>query len=120
MSTAHLLSQGLRTIYEDDDLAVVFKPAGVHTKRNTVAKYGAFEDALPAVLTPPPRTAEGGVDSTAALPLPLAVHRLDVRVCGLIIVAKSRLAARELAMQFQASLAPHLPHLTRPISPIDH
>ena len=31
---AHLRTQGLRTPYEDDQLAVVFKPPGIHTKVN--------------------------------------------------------------------------------------
>mmetsp|Transcript_11962 Transcript_11962/g.26606 ORF Transcript_11962/g.26606 Transcript_11962/m.26606 type:complete len:215 (-) Transcript_11962:58-702(-) len=36
-----------------------------------------------------------------ALPLPLAVHRLDVRVCGLVLVAKTRRAMVDLGAQFE-------------------
>jgi len=89
----HSLEQGLRAVYEDDEMAVVYKPAGVHTKHETNPKYGAFEDALPAVLSLPA--------AKHALPLPLAVHRLDVRVCGLVLVAKTRPAAASLSLQLQ-------------------
>ena len=40
--TRHLLESGMRVLYEDDELAVVHKPAGVHTKKNTNPKYGAL------------------------------------------------------------------------------
>jgi 23S rRNA-/tRNA-specific pseudouridylate synthase len=67
---------------------------GIHTKKATNPKYGALEDALPALLSPP-ATAD-------ALPLPLAMHRLDVRVSGLLLVAKTRRAALSLAQQFES------------------
>ena len=93
----HLQSQGLRTPYEDDHCAVVFKPPGIHTKAGTRTqrgrKWSALEDALPAELTPSPL-----VD---ALPKPLVMHRLDVPVSGLCIVAKTRAAARHLSSQFE-------------------
>lgn len=75
-------------------VAVVYKPAGIHTKSGTHRKHAALEDALTALLSPP-------VDSTLdALPLPLAMHRLDVPVAGLCLVAKTRSAAVEVARQF--------------------
>ncbi|KAL1507055.1 hypothetical protein AB1Y20_007917 [Prymnesium parvum] len=91
---AHLTQQGLRCVHEDDDLAVVFKPGGVHTKARQNPKFGALEDALPALLSPP-AAADG-------LPAPLAMHRLDVRVSGLLLVAKTRAAALALSRQFEA------------------
>ena len=90
----HLRSQGLRTAFEDDHLAVVYKPPGIHTKSGTNHKFAALEDALPAELTPP----IGGDD---ALPLPIVMHRLDVPVSGLCVVAKTRTAALHLARQFE-------------------
>ena len=93
----HLVSSGLSVQYEDDHLAAVFKPAGVHTKKNTNFSYLSFEDALPAILTPP----SGDDAAKEALPLPLAVHRLDVRVCGLVLVAKTRSALQKLGIQFE-------------------
>lgn len=112
----HLLEQGLRVLHEDDAIAIVHKPAGVHTKHETNRKYGAFEDALPAILTPPecsPRRAglptgesmsndpDGQIEDEP-LPLPLAMHRLDVRVRGLCVVAKSRVACARLSRAFEA------------------
>ena len=93
----HLVSSGLSVHYEDDHLAAVFKPAGVHTKKNTNFSYLSFEDALPAILTPP----SGDDAAKEALPLPLAVHRLDVRVCGLVLVAKTRSALQNMGLQFE-------------------
>ena len=40
--------QGLRAVYEDEDVAVVYKPPGIHTKAGSNHKYAALEDALPA------------------------------------------------------------------------
>lgn len=54
-----------------------------------------FEQALPAVLRPP----HSGV--VGALPAPVAVHRLDNRVSGLVVVAKTRAAARFLSAEFR-------------------
>ena len=90
----HLRSQGLRAVYEDEHVAVVYKPAGIHTKAGTNGKYAALEDALAAELAPPPAT------SSDALPLPLIMHRLDVPVSGLCLVSKTRGAAVSLAEQF--------------------
>ena len=122
----HLRSQGLRVLYEDGAAAVVFKPAGIHTKAGTNPKFAALEDALTAELSPP-------VDAADALPLPMVMHRcgsacnpiigggnpiyrrlqpyvseaatlclrLDVPVSGLCLVAKTRGAAMSLGRQFE-------------------
>jgi len=59
-----------------------------------------------------------------ALPLPLVMHRLDVPVSGLCVVAKTRRAALDLARQFEqrevqkvyhAVLVGRLPRLTSPV-----
>ena len=89
----HMLTCGLRVLREDEHVAVVYKPAGIHTKHATHPKYAAFEDALPAVLSP--SRAQGG------LTRPLAMHRLDVRVCGLVLVAKTRASIMSLSHQFE-------------------
>lgn len=91
--TEHLQMQGLRAVYEDDDMAIVYKPPGIHTKTGTNAKFGALEDALPAILTPSA--------NSDALPSPLVMHRLDVPVAGLCVTAKTRAAARSFAAQFE-------------------
>ena len=92
----HLRTQGLRVPYEDDHVAICVKPAGVHTKSGTNRKFAAFEDALPAELTPPPASLGGD-----ALPAPLVMHRLDVPVSGLCVVAKTRSGALHLAALFR-------------------
>jgi 23S rRNA pseudouridine1911/1915/1917 synthase len=82
---------GLRVLMEDDELAVIFKPAGPHSK-----PYGGapcVEAALPALLWP--SSAED------ALLRPTATHRLDARVCGCLLVAKTRRAAAHLASSFR-------------------
>uniref|UniRef100_A0A7S4C232 Pseudouridine synthase RsuA/RluA-like domain-containing protein n=1 Tax=Chrysotila carterae TaxID=13221 RepID=A0A7S4C232_CHRCT len=56
-------------------------------------RYFALEDALAAILHP---CSNAVAD---ALPLPLAMHRLDVRVCGLLLVAKTRTGAVSIARQ---------------------
>jgi len=89
----HLSEQAMQVWWEDDDLAVVYKPAGVHTKSKSNYKYAAFEDALPAVVAPPR-------DQPDRLALPLAMHRLDVPVSGLVLVAKTRTGALGISAQF--------------------
>ena len=88
-----LLKSGtLEVVYEDDVMAVVNKPAGVHSK-----PYGgplSLEHALPGLLAPPQ-------EATDALVRPTCVHRLDARVSGLIVVAKTRHAAAHLAEAFR-------------------
>jgi len=84
----------LTILYEDDDLLVVDKPAGLavhpapghpgHTLANAVLAY------LPA-LAKNGDTARPGI-----------VHRLDKDTSGVILVAKNRLAQANLAAQFKA------------------
>lgn len=83
----------LWVVHEEADLAIVHKPAGIHTK-----PYGAplaLEAALPGVLTPPPESAGQPLDA------PVAVHRLDQRVAGLIVIAKTLPASAALAQAFR-------------------
>jgi RluA family pseudouridine synthase len=76
--------------YEDDDLALVFKPPGLPVRGN---RYRTLENGLPAHLQP---------SSLAdALPEPQPVHRLDARTRGLVICAKTVLSLKELSGQFQ-------------------
>ena len=80
----------LQVMYEDDEVAVVFKPAGLRTSgpgpRTLVA-------ALSHNLSP-----TGRFDP---LPRPHPVHRLDDRTAGLVICAKTRTAARALGADFE-------------------
>jgi 23S rRNA pseudouridine1911/1915/1917 synthase len=83
----------LRIIYEDADLVVVDKPAGLpvhpapghpsHTLVNAVLSY------LPAL----------AADADAVRPG--IIHRLDKDTSGLLLVAKNRLAQANLSQQFK-------------------
>ena len=84
---------GFDAIYEDDTLAVVYKPAGLHSKPYAANVH--LEGALPALLSPPSPCC---VDALGA---PVAVHRLDYRVCGLLVVAKTQSAAAFLSEEFR-------------------
>ena len=78
--------------FEDEAFAIVNKPAGVHSK-----PYGgalSLEHALPGLISPP-------LGASDALARPTCVHRLDARVSGLIVVAKTRSSAAFLAQAFR-------------------
>ncbi|KAG7397577.1 hypothetical protein PHYBOEH_000510 [Phytophthora boehmeriae] len=86
-------TQGLRIVYECDNVAVVVKPVGIHVKgrgKRTV------ERALPLLLQRQTVVADDFV-----LPVPHAVHRLDYRVGGLLLVAKTRKMEVELSAQLE-------------------
>ena len=67
----------INIVYEDDDLAVVFKPAGLPTSGNS---FRTLENAI-----------QGKLAKSKNNPLnwPKPVHRLDSPTSGLVIVAKS-------------------------------
>ena len=76
----------LQVLYEDDDLAVVLKPAGVHSLKwlSTMKKnFFCLDHCLPLILSPASRD---------SLRRPLPCHRLDSRVSGCLVCAKSQLA----------------------------
>lgn len=85
--------EGLAVIYEDDDLVVVDKPAGVaaHPSLN-------FEgpDVLGALLASGRRLSEYGPPERKGI-----VHRLDVGTTGCMVVAKSELAYSALKQAFR-------------------
>ena len=87
----------LDIVYEDDDLAVVNKPAGMMVH----AGAGATDDErnrgtlVNALLHRFGRLSETGGELRPGI-----VHRLDKETSGLIVVAKNDLAHRKLANQF--------------------
>jgi 23S rRNA pseudouridine1911/1915/1917 synthase len=87
----------LNIVYEDDDLAVVNKPAGMMVH----AGAGATDDErnrgtlVNALLHRFGRLSEVGGELRPGI-----VHRLDKETSGLIVVAKNDLAHRKLAKQF--------------------
>lgn len=90
----------LRVLWEDEDLAVVLKPSGVHAlawtgtlKKNALA----LDDVLPLLLRPPSALSA----PRHALQRPLPCHRLDARVSGCLLVGKTVEALAALNKQFE-------------------
>ncbi len=85
----------LDILYEDDDLLVINKPAGmvVHPAPGRVHRTGTLVNAVLAYV---PDLAVGGEQR------PGIVHRLDKDTSGVILVAKNDAALRDLQAQFKA------------------
>ena len=92
---SHLVAENipLKIVYEDKDLLVVDKPAGLTVHP---APGNPNHTLVNAILTHFPDLPDGG-DSLR----PGIVHRLDKDTSGLILVAKNRLALSNLASQFK-------------------
>lgn len=88
--SARIFELKLEVLYEDDHLAVIFKPGGYPVSGN---QFQTIQQALPFNLQP--STLPG------RLPAPLPVHRLDSPTSGLLLVAKERAARIELGQQFE-------------------
>ncbi len=82
-----------KVYYEDDEIAVVWKPAGYPTSGNY---FKTFENALPHNLKES--------KSQDFLPQPRPVHRLDTPTSGLIIVAKTVKARVRLGQMLEDKL----------------
>ncbi len=83
----------LKIVYEDDDLLVIDKPAGLPVHP---APGHPSHTVVNAVLSHLPQLAKDA-DSLR----PGIVHRLDKDTSGLLIVAKNRLAQANLSQQFK-------------------
>ena len=82
----------LHLVYEDADLAVVEKPAGMVCHAGAGVRSGTLVNALLFHLGPLP---------TGDVMRPGIVHRLDKLTSGLLVVAKSLAAHRALSLQFK-------------------
>ncbi len=80
----------LEVIYQDGDLAIVNKPAGLVVSAN---QYKTLQNVLVHIFETSPVV--GGL--SWARP----VHRLDAPTCGLMIIARSSLALLDLGNQFK-------------------
>jgi 23S rRNA pseudouridine1911/1915/1917 synthase len=87
----------LDVIYEDDDLAVINKPAGmmVHVGAGATEDERNRGTLVNALLHHFNHLSEVGGELRPGI-----VHRLDKETSGLIIVAKNDVAHRQLALQF--------------------
>ena len=88
------MTRNLNIIYEDNDILVCLKPAGVAAGSE---KAGAM-DMLSMVLNYLARKERGKV------PTAFLVHRLDKPVAGVMIFAKTKKAAADLSAQFAKHL----------------
>ncbi len=84
----------LEIVYEDDDLLVVDKPAGLTVHPAAGHPSHTLVNALLSHLPGLPDTGEPG--------RPGIVHRLDKDTSGLVIVAKNTVAHMKLAHQFKS------------------
>ncbi len=82
-------ARDMPVVHLDDDVAVILKPAGLPVRDG---RLRTVENALPHVLTQSPLP--------DALPRPRAVHRLDVRTSGLLLVARTATADVALGRAF--------------------
>lgn len=85
----------LAVVYEDDELAVIDKPAGMTVHPGVNNETGTLVGAL---LARWPQIAQMAVEEKRAG----IVHRLDKDTSGLIVIAKQDAARRRLTEQFQA------------------
>lgn len=84
----------LTVLYEDDDIAVIDKPAGMTVHPGVNNEKGTLVSAL---LARWPQIAEMNIEEKRAG----IVHRLDKDTSGLMVIAKHDRARRQLATQFQ-------------------
>lgn len=92
----------LSVLYEDSCLAVVFKPAGVHSLQwqgTMKKKFFALDDIVPLILQAPSVKRIESSDEVLGRPLPC--HRLDARVPGCLVVAKTKKSLVSVNSQFE-------------------
>lgn len=92
-ATPQAQSIALDILYEDDDLIVVNKPAGMVVHPAAGHPDGTLVNAI---LAHCPNLNVGGVER------PGIVHRLDNETSGIIVVAKNDVAMRDLQAQFKS------------------
>ena len=94
----------LDILYEDDDLLVVNKPAGMVVHPAAGHSAGTLVNAILAHMTSPPAPPLTGEGSRGGVGVerPGIVHRLDSDTSGIIVVAKNDMALRDLQAQFKS------------------
>ena len=84
------LNLTLRVIFEDEHLAVIYKPGGIEVSGN---KKHTVVNALSQSLQPS--------NETDALPAPIPAHRLDYATSGLLLIGKTRSCLTALNQLFE-------------------
>ena len=80
----------LEVVFEDEHMAIINKPAGITVSGNS------FKTIANALLHNIKRSNESD-----ALFIPTPVHRLDNQTSGLLLIAKTKTAQKELGNQFE-------------------
>ncbi len=88
----------VEVVYEDDDLAVINKPAGLVVHPGAGVSSGTLANALAFRFQHLPVRGEGKEQQAR----PGIVHRLDKDTSGLIVVARNAAAHESLSDQFRA------------------
>ena len=83
-------------LYEDEDIAVVYKPPGIVVHPSPGYESGTLVNALLFHLD--------GLSSIGGVDRPGIVHRLDRGTAGVMVIAKNDRAHRELSRQFHDRL----------------
>ncbi len=83
----------LDILYEDDDIVVINKPAGLAVHPGAGRGSGTLVNALLACVK--------GLSGIGGVERPGIVHRLDKDTTGVMVVAKHDVAHRNLSQQFQ-------------------
>jgi RluA family pseudouridine synthase len=91
------LGEGIPIIREDGDLIILDKPSGLVVQPGNRSSRGSLLDILDEYRI----RSEGGVNGPAPFPY-TPVHRLDRETSGLLVVAKTRSAARLLSEVFSS------------------
>ncbi len=86
-------------LFSDDEVVVVYKPAGMTTNRNAeeAAEFGKGQRFLPGTLADRVPVLLSEPKSTV-----IAVHRIDQGTSGLVVFARNKIAAQHLTRQFKA------------------
>ena len=94
---SHILPEaiGLDVVFEDDDLVVINKPAGMVVHPAPGSPSGTLVNALM-------HHCGAGLSGVGGARRPGIVHRIDKDTTGLLVVAKSDRAHHGLAAQFEA------------------
>ena len=86
------IGSGIPVLFEDDDLLVIDKPVGLPVQPGNRSELGSLLDLICRYMPPTPLD-PNGPQPFAASP----VHRLDIETSGVLVIAKTRLAAREMS-----------------------
>jgi RluA family pseudouridine synthase len=89
------IGMGIPVLFEDKDILVIDKPAGLPVQPGNRSELGSLLDLLCRYLPPAEQTPDGSPPFAAS-----PVHRLDIETSGVLVIAKTRLAARELSRAF--------------------